>query len=152
MEYIFLFSIVAPLALLVLNLTGFRAGSSPAADMAFDSPAPAITPAAPQVTRAVEPVTESRPVAAALTSALSRNKRHRRDYFGDYRPADAIVSSAVTEPVLDGAEIYLMPRRDDHADAMVQSGPPAAHARPGGTLVSLPQPLPLAAQRSVAQR
>lgn len=155
MEYLFLFAIVTPLALLVLNLTGFRAGSTPvdSTALAFESPVatPAVTApiATPDVTAA--PVDEARGVTAALAGAISRTRRHRRDYFGDYSPMESVQTLVATDPVDSGADIYLMPRRD-LAPAMVLSGPPAAHARPGGTLVSFPSHTPLVAARNVAQR
>lgn len=158
MEYLFLFAIVTPLALLVLNLTGFRAGSTPvdSSALAFASPvatpavaAPAAPAPAPDVTAA--PADDARGVAATLAGAISRTRRHRRDYFGDYSPMESVQTLVAADPVDSGAEIYLMPRRD-LAPAMVLSGPPAAHARPGGTLVSFPSHTPLVAARNVAQR
>ncbi|MTD43435.1 hypothetical protein GKE82_03730 [Conexibacter sp. W3-3-2] len=54
MEYLFLFAIVTPLALLVLNLTGFRAGSTPATAVTLDlSVAPTAAPTPVAATPAV---------------------------------------------------------------------------------------------------
>lgn len=165
MEYIFLFAIVTPLALLILNLTGFRAGGSPDLEttMAFDAPVarPAVTvpDTAPALIAPTSPVAPGLDTAdkaagvlgltAKLSGVVARTRRNRRDYFGDYSPMDSVQTLAAAEPA--DAEIYLMPRRDV-APAMVLSGPPAAHARPGGTLVSFPSHTPLVAQRNVAQR
>jgi len=151
MEYIFLFAIVTPLALLVLNLTGFRAAADPA-DAAPASEAPVVVPAVP----VAEPVVTAGPaftpallaassVPSTLTGAL-RPKRHRRDFFGDYTPM-ATVESFASEPVHEGAEIYLMPRRET-----VAAGTPTGQGMPVGTIVSLPSHTPLVAQQSAAQR
>jgi len=126
MANLFLIAVVTPLAILVLSIVGVIGGRTQS--VAIPARSRRKSRRAPRI--------------AAVRRA---DRRHRRDYFGDFAPAHTL------DTLGTDADVHATPPHGaSTVGAPIPS--PTAQARPGDSLTAFASGGPLAAQRGAAQR